>query len=225
MLSGLERLQKRARVPAQRRITAETAEAGQRARRLVRQLLAVARRETPEPERLSPSEAALGMRDLLQRSVGPSVQLALELAPDTWAVFVEPGGMETVLLNLAVNARDAMPSGGRLLIATRNLSVTADDALRPGVAPGDYVALTIRDNGIGMSPQVRARLFEPFFTTKPRGKGTGLGLAMVNGFVRRSGGYLRLESAPGEGTEFELLLPRAEEGRPVQGRSGGDGQR
>ncbi|WP_372624849.1 PAS domain S-box protein [Falsiroseomonas sp.] len=209
MMSGLRMLERGASDRAQQRIAAETAEAGSRARALVRQLLALARRESPQPERIVPADVVIGMQDLLRRSVGPPVKMLLEVPDDTWPILVEAGGLETALLNLAINARDAMSSGGRLVIGIRNVSLCEGDALRPNLPPGDYVSITVRDTGAGMPDETRARVFDPFFTTKPRGEGTGLGLAMVSRLMRRSGGHVRLDSTPGEGTEFELLFPRA----------------
>jgi signal transduction histidine kinase len=119
--------------------------------------------------------------------------------------------MENVILNLAINARDAMPDGGRLTIATRDLRLNEAPAGLAEFSPGDYVALSLRDTGVGMSEEVRSRAVDPFFTTKPLGKGTGLGLSMTFGFVRQSGGYLVIESAPGEGSEITIYMPRTEE--------------
>lgn len=212
MLSALEVLQRRTLDSVQRRIATETAEAGQRAMRIVRQLFAAARRETPISERLSPSEAALGMRDLLQGSVGPSVRVTMEIAPDIWRVFLGPGGIEMAPLNLAVNARDATPSGGRLLIATRNLPVAAGDVLRPGVAPGGYVTLTIRDNGTGMSfPGAGAAVPAHLHDRTPR-----------QGYWSRPRHGERLRAV------FGRVSPAGEcagRGRSRHGRTGGDRQR
>lgn len=209
MMAGLHMLERGAADPRQQRIANETAEAGSRAHGLVRQLLALARGESPDPEQIVPAEVLLGMQDLLRRTVGPAVELLLEVPDDPWAVMVEAGGLETALLNLSINARDAMPDGGHLVIVMRNVSPDEADALRPGLPPADYVSIKLRDTGSGMPPEVRARVFDAFFTTKPRGAGTGLGLAMVSRLMRRSGGHVWLDSTPGEGTEFELLFPRA----------------
>jgi signal transduction histidine kinase len=119
--------------------------------------------------------------------------------------------MENVILNLAINARDAMPEGGRLTIATRDLRLNDPPADLTEFSPGDYVALSLRDTGVGMSEEVRSRAVDPFFTTKPLGKGTGLGLSMTFGFVRQSGGYLAIESAPGKGSEITIYMPRTED--------------
>ncbi|MGK7867688.1 PAS domain S-box protein [Falsiroseomonas sp. E2-1-a20] len=209
MMSGLRMLERGASDRLQQRIAAETAEAGSRARGLVHQLLALARGESPEPERIVPAEVVLGMEELLRASVGHAIELLLDVPHVRWSIMVEAGGLETALLNLSINALDAMPAGGRLVINMRNVSLDEGDALRPGLAPGDYVSITVCDTGTGMPPEVRTRVFDAFFTTKPRGAGTGLGLAMVSRLMRRSGGHVRLDSTPGKGTEFELLFPRA----------------
>ena len=146
------------------------------------------------------------MQELLERSVGSAVRLVYELAPDTWPVMADANQVQTALLNLTINARDAMPTGGTLRVCSTNVCVGAPEA---DLAAGDYASLIVQDNGTGMTEEVQARVFEPFFTTKEIGKGTGLGLAQVYGFVRQSGGAVRVHSVVGEGTTITILLPRA----------------
>ncbi|WP_165982304.1 PAS domain-containing protein [Dankookia rubra] len=184
--------------------------AAERAAALIRQLMAFARREELIPAVVLPARILDEVDQMLRRAVGTGVILALHADPDTWPVLTDPHRLEVALLNLAVNARDAMDGVGSLAVATRN-AAAAPGAERPqGLDPNrDYVVVSTRDNGPGMAPEVMARAAEPFFTTKPRGQGTGLGLAMVYGFARQSGGALRLLGAPGEGTTAEIWLPRA----------------
>jgi two-component system, cell cycle sensor histidine kinase and response regulator CckA len=184
--------------------------AGTRAASLTRQLLAFSRRQVLEP-RVVDLNAVVGETErLLRRLIGEDVLLVTDLAPDLGRVRVDAGQMEQVLMNLAVNARDAMPRGGTLTIATRD--ETGPD--------GDVVHLLVTDTGCGMDPQTRARLFEPFFTTKEPGKGTGLGLAVVHGVVTQSGGRIEVESEPGKGTTFRIELPRAAGPEPGEGSVG-----
>ena len=177
---------------------------------LTRRLLAFARQQVLEPRVLSPSRMVAGTKDLLKRTLGAAIELRSELAPDTWAVFADPAQLESSVLNLAINARDAMPDGGCLTLGTRNVSFGEDDPSRhPSLAPGDYVEVSVRDTGVGMPPDVLKRAFEPFFTTKETGKGTGLGLSMVYGFLEQSGGVATIDSEPGRGTTVRLLFPRS----------------
>ena len=202
--------------------------AAERARRLIRQLLAFARKERLSPAALDPAEALHEAEDLICHAAGSRLRCRLEAPPGLWPVLADPHQLEIALLNLVVNARDAMPQGGDLTIAVRNLAAAERP---PGLRPGDYVGIAVRDGGEGMAPEVLARATEPFFTTKPQGKGTGLGLSMVHGFAEQSGGGLRIESRPGEGTTVEIVLPRAAleaqapgrngEAVPDQGRHGG----
>ena len=184
--------------------------AAERAAALIRQLMAFVRREDRMPVPVAPAAMLPAAGDLLQQAIGAGVRLDLEVAPDTWPVLVDPHRLEVALLNLAANARDAMAGSGTLHLGARNLTPGDADALPPGtVADQDYVVFGLRDNGPGMPPEVLARATEAFFTTKPRGQGTGLGLAMVRGFVKDASGGMRITSAPGEGTLVELWLPRA----------------
>ena len=179
-----------------------------RAAGLTRRLLALARRQPLLPQTVAPEKLIEGIFDLIRRTLGEGVVVETRLESE-WLVNCDPSQLETVILNLAINARDAMPDGGRLLIATRNRTVQSlVDASPYEVAPGDYVEIAVHDNGVGMCEEVRKRALEPFFTTKPQGRGTGLGLSTAFGYVRQSGGSLSIESAPGKGTTVSILMPR-----------------
>jgi two-component system cell cycle sensor histidine kinase/response regulator CckA len=183
--------------------------AGQRAAGLTRQLLAFGRRQVLQPRVLSLNACVGEVDAMLRRLVGPNVTIESELDPGLWHVLADPGQLEQVLVNLVINARDAMPDGGRVTITTANLQLTAtDDARGNGVRPGSYVTLSVSDNGVGMDVPTQARIFDPFFTTKEAGKGTGLGLSTVYGIVEQSGGHIAVESAPGQGATFTIFLPR-----------------
>ncbi len=184
--------------------------AGERARDLTRQLLAFARKQIVAPAVLDLNGIVGGSERLLRRVLGEDVTLITRFSPGLWKVKCDPAQVEQVILNLAVNARDAMPDGGRLEIETTNLTANVPPPL-PELAGVDWVRLTVRDSGTGMSPEVKTHLFEPFFTTKPRGQGTGLGLATVYGIVKQSGGHIRVESDPARGTTFDVFLPRGAE--------------
>jgi PAS domain S-box-containing protein len=191
--------------------------AGERGRELTRQLLAFARKQVIEPVPLDLGEVVRASEKLLRRLLGEDVRLVVESPPELWHVHCDPGQIEQVIVNLAINARDAMPAGGTLVIDTSNVTLEASGpppAGLTGVAAGEFVRLVVQDSGSGMSPEIQARLFEPFFTTKPVGKGTGLGLATVYGIVKQSGGHIRVESEPGHGSRFEVWLPRTPE-RPT----------
>jgi len=179
-----------------------------RASRLVHQLLAFARREVTRPAVLDLNLVVADVEQLLRRSLGEHVQLVTPPSPGLWPVLADAGQIEQVLVNLAVNARDAMPGGGTLSLETDNLDVDADYASsRPGLAPGRYVRLRVSDTGVGMERAVVERAFEPFFTTKPKGEGTGLGLATIYGILTQAGGYVQIYSEPGMGTTVTALLP------------------
>jgi PAS domain S-box-containing protein len=187
-------------------------DAGQRAARLTRQLLIFARSDVVHPEVLSLNEVIDGLDQLLRRTLGEHIDLVIAPAGGLWAVKADVGQLEQVLVNLAVNARDAMPGGGKLTIDTAN--ITVDEAYaegRPGLKPGRYARLRVSDTGAGMPPEVVARVFEPFFTTKPKGKGTGLGLASFYGIITGAGGYAQIYSEPGLGTAVTGLLPATSE--------------
>jgi PAS domain S-box-containing protein len=191
-----------------------------RAAGLTRRLLAFARRQRLEPRQVDPDALVAGMADLIRRTVGPAVRLELRLRDGKARVLCDPGELESALLNLCINARDAMPQGGRLTIDTEDIHLSAaDTAGQEGQVPGDYVTISVTDTGQGMPAEVVERAFEPFFTTKPQGHGTGLGLSQVYGFMRQSGGLVRLQSAPGEGTTVSLCLPQHERVETVEGPS------
>lgn len=182
--------------------------ATRRAASLTQRLLAFSRRQTLDPKALDINALVDEMLDLVSRSVGPAIAIETSCAPGLWTTHVDAGQLENALLNLCINARDAMPDGGRLTIATANSSLYAAAAGEKGLPPGDYVTLSVTDTGTGMPPEVVSRAFDPFFTTKPIGQGTGLGLSMVYGFAGQSGGAARILSQPGTGTTICIFLPR-----------------
>jgi PAS domain S-box-containing protein len=182
--------------------------AARRAAALTHRLLAFSRRQTLDPKPTDVNRLVAGMEDLLRRSVGPSVAIEVVHAVGLWGTLVDPPQLESALLNLCINARDAMPGGGRLTIETANTWIDDREGARRDLAPGQYVALSVTDTGTGMSPEVAKRAFDPFFTTKPIGQGTGLGLSMIYGFARQSGGDVRIHTEPGQGTTVRIHLPR-----------------
>ena len=185
-------------------------DAAGRAAALTRRLLAFARPQQLDPHPVEADALLTSMIDLIKRSIGPQISLDLVLCDGSWPVLCDPSELEGAILNLCINARDAMPEGGRLTIMTEDLHIVADNLRRADEAAlGDFVAIRVVDTGIGMPLDVQERATEPFFTTKPQGEGTGLGLSQVWGFVRQSGGQLRIESTPGRGTAVHILLPRA----------------
>ncbi|MFL1463583.1 PAS domain-containing protein [Roseococcus sp. DSY-14] len=184
-----------------------------RAAGITHRLLSFARRQALSPERVNLDALVRGLEDLLRQTVGPSIRLDIALHDGVWPVRCDSNGLENALLNLVINARDAMPGGGTLRITTAH--EVLPEGLPDAPAAGEYVRLSVQDDGLGMDAEVLRHAFEPFFTTKPAGKGTGLGLSQVYGFARQSGGTARLESAPGRGTSVHLLLARAPaEARP-----------
>ncbi len=199
--------------------------AGKSAADLVRQLMAFSRKQLMEMSVVDLNAALSEMPSMLQRMIGEDIVLETHLADDLWPVKVDPAQLRQVVVNLAVNARDAMPGGGRLTLATANAALDEGyAAAHPGVRPGDYVMLAISDTGCGMSLEVQAHLFEPFFTTKERGKGTGLGLATAYGIVKQTGGAIHVYSELGVGTTFRIYLPPTQEaaGPPPPTRSEAD---
>jgi CheY-like chemotaxis protein len=204
---------------------AEISRAAERAASLTRQLLAFSRQQVQKMAVFVLNDVVSETEAMLRRLLGDEVRVARDLAPDLGRVKADAGQIEQVLVNLAVNARDAMPRGGTLRIETRN--VTLDEAYvsaHPAGAPGPYVMLAVSDDGCGMDPATVARIFEPFFTTKPAGKGTGLGLATVYGIVKQSGGFVWVYSDPGHGSTFRIYLPRVEE-EPTDRRVSGTPRR
>jgi CheY-like chemotaxis protein len=175
-----------------------------RAAALTHRLLAFSRRQPLEPRAVDAHKLIVSLEELIRRTLGPSIQLEVPAAPELWSTLCDPNQLENALLNLVINARDAMPSGGRLRLETVNTHLGRADV----GAEGDYVCIRVGDTGTGMTPDVIARAFEPFFTTKPLGQGTGLGLSMIYGFVKQSDGHVRIDSRVGEGTRVMLFLPR-----------------
>ena len=187
-------------------------DAAERGARLTRQLLGFARRQTLEPQDFDANELVNATIELMRRTLGEHIAITASLDPHLWPVHADPAQVESALTNLAINARDAMPGGGRITVATSNWSSEQNPDVSSTVPPGDYVLFSVTDSGAGMSPEVLSRVFEPFFTTKPDGKGTGLGLSMVFGFVRQSRGHIEIISEPGRGSTVLFYLPRGRAG-------------
>ncbi|GJD79645.1 Sensor histidine kinase RcsC [Methylobacterium gregans] len=182
--------------------------AARRAAALTHRLLAFSRRQTLDPKPTDVNRLVAGMEELIRRTIGPAVTLEVVGAPSLWSALVDPSQLENALLNLCINARDAMPEGGRITIETANRWLDHRAARERDLEPGQYLSLCVTDTGTGMTPEVIAKAFDPFFTTKPIGQGTGLGLSMIYGFVRQSGGQVRIYSELGQGTTMCLYLPR-----------------
>jgi PAS domain S-box-containing protein len=219
ILGNLELLEPKLKDELSQSLAGEAREAAEMGARLTDRLLTFARRQRLEMQSLNLNEFALGLTELLRRTIGAPIDLSTALAPDLWPTTADPGQVESAVLNLVLNARDAMPDGGRLVIETFNATVDAADvASNPGMAAGDYVVLSVADTGHGMPAEVHARAFEPFFTTKGAGKGSGLGLATIYGFARQSGGNVTIYSEVGKGTTVNLYLPRA--GRRTEEEAG-----
>jgi PAS domain S-box-containing protein len=208
VLGGISLIERRVQlVDDHRRILEMTRHAAEQGAGLIRRLLAVARRQQLEPVPIDLANFASAMRGLLSHTLGGLVQLDWVDDPDLWLIYADVSQLELALMNLIINARDAMTDGGVVRVNCENRSIGQPDEL--GLAAGDYVVITIADNGTGIPPEILDRVLEPFFTTKPVGKGTGLGLSMAYGFAKQSGGALRIESEEGHGTRIEIWLPRA----------------
>jgi CheY-like chemotaxis protein len=189
-------------------------EGATRAAALTRRLLSFARSEPLLPERVDPGGLVSGMSDLLDRTLGERIQVDVDVADGTWPVYVDPHQLENAIVNLAVNARDAMDGVGRLRISSENVKVSANEV--GDIRPGEYVRIAVTDTGCGMEPEVKERAFEPFFTTKPVGKGTGLGLSQIFGFAHQSGGEVGIESEVAKGTTVSIYLPRSAAAAPIR---------
>src|SRR5690348_13002271 len=190
------------------RLAEGAAHGGQRAVALTRRLLAFARKQPLNPESLDANRLVSSMSELLRATAGENIEIELLPATDVWPVSADHNQLESAILNLAVNARDAMPNGGKITIETANVHADANSARPRKLSPGQYVMIAVSDNGVGMSKEVLDRAFDPFFTTKEVGQGTGLGLSQVYGFVRQSGGHVSIDSQEGRGTTVRLYLPR-----------------
>jgi PAS domain S-box-containing protein len=232
VVGNLEMLAARLDDASQLSLATEALDAAQVGARLTNRLLTFARRTVLEPKPVDLNEFVIALSDMLRRTLGETISLSTALGDNLWSTRVDPSQVESTIVNLAVNARDAMPDGGRLLVETANIVIGPDmAAAEVGLAVGDYVQLAVSDTGTGMSPAVLERAFEPFFTTKEKGQGTGLGLAMIYGFAKQSGGHATIYSEPGVGTTVRIYLPRHHLGatadRPVDrgGSSPGGGER
>ncbi len=198
--------------PKMLRFVAGSQDAAKRAATLTQRLLAFSRRQPLDPKATDVGRSVADMSELLGRTLGETISIETVRAPNLWQAHVDAGQLETAIVNLAVNARDAMPSGGKLTIESSNAFLDQDYAgTQDEVSPGQYVLITVTDTGVGIAPDMLERVFEPFFTTKPAGLGTGLGLSQVHGFVKQSGGHISLQSEIGHGTTIKLYLPRSKE--------------
>ena len=212
ILGGIDMVRRRigeGRVADADRFLEAAMQSGQRAAALTHRLLAFSRRQSLDSRPLDVETLVGSMKDLLQRTLGEQVRLETAVAKDVWTAVADDNQLESAILNLAINARDAMPRGGRLTIAARNVALSAERLVKSDRAePGDYVEIAVSDTGLGMSSDVLSKVFDPFFTTKPLGQGTGLGLSMIYGFVQQSRGHIEIESREGAGTTIRLYLPR-----------------
>jgi CheY-like chemotaxis protein len=199
--------------PRAQRSLANALKGAERAAALTQRLLAFSRRQPLVPRSIDVARLLAGMSDLLTRSITETIAIQIAAPADLWAVEADPNQLENAILNLAVNARDAMPNGGALTIAAENRAIGTGAVI--GVPAGAYVAIAVRDDGTGIAPDTIERVFDPFFTTKEVGKGTGLGLSMVYGFAKQSGGHVGIESALGAGTTVSIFLPRLEGERAI----------
>ncbi|WP_163031578.1 hybrid sensor histidine kinase/response regulator [Pseudomonas viridiflava] len=198
------------------RYVAAAQDASKRAASLTHRLLAFSRRQTLDPKPVDINRLVVGMEELIRRTVGPHITVEVVTSVGLWSTFIDAPQLENALLNLCINARDAMPRGGRITIETANKWIDQRGSQSRDLSPGQYLSLCVSDTGTGMTPEVMNRAFDPFFTTKPLGQGTGLGLSMVYGFVRQSGGQVRIYSEPDQGTTMCLYLPRHYVGAPEE---------
>jgi PAS domain S-box-containing protein len=214
IISGnLELLEDSVSSTQDRELLSRASKAADSGARLTRRLLTFARRRQLAPEVINLNEQVQGMTELLRRTLGDMINLRTHFAPDLWLTRADAGEVESAVVNLAINARDAMPNGGKLSIRTDNAMLERDEVGFEGpLTAGDYVRISVSDNGIGMTKDVLTRVFEPFFTTKPPGRGTGLGLSTIYGFIKQSGGNIRIYSEPGAGTTVSLYFPRSVDG-------------
>lgn len=214
VIGSLDLLLRRTNDDGLRKLARNALEAGERGAELTSQLLAFSRRQRLSPTALSPNELIQRMEGLLERTIGPRIRIETNLDPELWHALADATQFEVMLLNLAINARDAMPDGGRLTLSTANVT-SGEGAPIADLRDGEYVAVSVSDTGTGMPPEVQAKAFEPFFTTKQPGQGTGLGLSQLYGFAKQSGGTARIDSNVGSGTTVTIYLPRAD-GEPRQ---------
>jgi PAS domain S-box-containing protein len=212
VISGnLELLEPRLNSEESRALLKDAQDAAGLGSKLTDQLLTFARRRHMDAHVIHLNDLVVSITDMLRRTLGEHITLSTSLARDVWPTRADPGQFQSAIVNMAVNARDAMPQGGKLVVETRNIEFDADHAdYQSELQPGQYVQLSISDTGAGMEPEIRDRVFEPFFTTKEKGGGTGLGLAMVYGFVKQSGGHVTIYSEPGLGTTINLYFPRSD---------------
>jgi PAS domain S-box-containing protein len=212
IVNNLDLLTRNARDPRDVKLIESAQRAAERGAKLTQQLLAFSRRQPLQPDTHSPNTLIEGFESVLRRACGEMIRLQLSLSPRIRWVSVDAPQFESALLNLIVNARDAMPNGGSLKIMTGNVTLNEKDSASTNLQPGQYVSIAVQDAGTGMAPETVSRVFEPFFTTKELGKGTGLGLSQVYGFVTQSGGHIKIDSTPGQGTKVTMLLPAQETG-------------
>ena len=210
---NLELLEPQLKIEDQRSLLKDAQDAAALGSKLTDQLLTFARRRHMDAHVIHLNELVVSITDMLRRALGEHITLSTSLARDAWPTRADPDQFQSAIVNMAVNARDAMPGGGKLVIETRNITLDADHSdYQSELQPGEYVQLSISDTGAGMEPAIRDRAFEPFFTTKEKGRGTGLGLAMVYGFAKQSGGHVTIYSEPGHGTTMNLYFPRSDTG-------------
>jgi PAS domain S-box-containing protein len=212
IVNNLDLLTRNAREPRDVKLIESAQRAAERGAKLTQQLLAFSRRQPLQPDTHNPNTLIEGFESVLRRACGEMIRLQLSLAPRIRWVSVDAPQFESALLNLIVNARDAMPNGGSLKIMTGNVTLSEMDSTSSDLPPGQYASIAVQDTGTGMTPEIVNRVFEPFFTTKEIGKGTGLGLSQVYGFVTQSGGHIKVDSTPGQGTRVTMLLPAQETG-------------